>query len=864
MNIGYRMTVYDGPLYYTGSTVLTPASGAPHSEAFKVTTLPSGSVSGYASYMRIPKGSRGSLDPRAGSSTVGQYNVEILDKRTGDANENRWVTAFIGDNNSNLTIIGKKAVIEETLDNGSTWSPFFVGRINDITLTSALTYTISLGDSLEILKQKIFASEPAISYITFKSLIPYGYTRDVSTMDDQSTLALANPLQVATVTRPGLHTDELDLDRWLTLDKTSVNRVDNNWTGGTMVQGNTGRYSGTTYVTITNNSGEQPYRALVLNNGQYYVYKVQMLRTPAGAQVNSSAQKIETILITELSITDPLYAPITAIGLNDKPQIWIYRLIGDDDKISEFFLNETPYNILRDVLRGKFFDKTYTTITSGGTDYYLNKSENIPFNETSIAAMESAYPIGKVLFRMHEPMSAADFIEKQICQPYSLAYTFIPETIDGSIASSFNLFSTAQPTSTTGLSTLDNTNINTATDKEWKTSEPLLLVKGKYYVENMKGGRYAVQKPSTDTLANSTDVLQTLQGTVFYGNLNQINDPSYKILEVDFTSIRGVNSNNATFSNVGLIENTLAADWAKSKALKLAGNIFNRFKSGNPEIQLDCIRNSTTNDIDIGDFVLVNSNILPNQALRTRGGTRIYQVTDKNIDGISINFGLFDSGINATMNTPSFGSFVGTNANAISSSITTTDNANVEIECAIVTQGDAQPSANSTSWLLRTTVNVSSSTKPILLTNLPEGRTVYLRARSFNPDNTDIKLPSAYAYSSGYTLNGIAAPTNVIVSNITNRSATVNWSNTNSFYLTEVLLASPAGVPNTSIIQLPASSSTYTLIGLNENTSTSHTVGVRYVDSFGGFSSMASASFVASGSATKLDAPAALTLYIKR
>ena len=339
---------------------------------------------------------------------------------------------------------------------------------------------------------------------------------------------------------------------------------------------------------------------------------------------------------------------------------------------------------------------------------------------------------------------------------------------------------------------------------------------------------------------------------------------TYKILEVDFTSIRGVNSNNATFSNVGLIENTLAADWAKSKALKLAGNIFNRFKSGNPEIQLDCIRNSTTNDIDIGDFVLVNSNILPNQALRTRGGTRIYQVTDKNIDGISINFGLFDSGINATMNTPSFGSFVGTNANAISSSITTTDNANVEIECAIVTQGDAQPSANSTSWLLRTTVNVSSSTKPILLTNLPEGRTVYLRARSFNPDNTDIKLPSAYAYSSGYTLNGIAAPTNVIVSNITNRSATVNWSNTNSFYLTEVLLASPAGVPNTSIIQLPASSSTYTLIGLNENTSTSHTVGVRYVDSFGGFSSMASASFVASGSATKLDAPAALTLYIKR
>ena len=130
MQIGYRLRLFDMPLYATGSTVLTPAAGAVHNEPFAVTTLPSGSIAGYQPYMRPPKGSRGQLDIRAGRSTVGTYTVDILDKRLGTGNDERWMTAFIGDVNSKLTIIGKKGVIEETLDGGATWSPFFIGRVN--------------------------------------------------------------------------------------------------------------------------------------------------------------------------------------------------------------------------------------------------------------------------------------------------------------------------------------------------------------------------------------------------------------------------------------------------------------------------------------------------------------------------------------------------------------------------------------------------------------------------------------------------------------------------------------------------------------------------------------------------------------
>ena len=202
MNIGYRMTVYNGPLYYTGSTVVTPAAGAPHSESFEITTFASGSLPGYAPYMRTPRGSRGSSDIRTGASTVGQYSVEILDARVGTANDSRWVTAFIGDTNSNLTIIGKKTVIEESLDGGTTWNPFFVGRINNITLSSNLTYVFELGDPLELLKDKIFNTEPAVNYSSFKSILPVGYTKNVTVIDSGSTVLLADGLQVETVTAP--------------------------------------------------------------------------------------------------------------------------------------------------------------------------------------------------------------------------------------------------------------------------------------------------------------------------------------------------------------------------------------------------------------------------------------------------------------------------------------------------------------------------------------------------------------------------------------------------------------------------------------------------------------------------------------
>ena len=850
MQIGYRLTVYSGSLYYTGSDALYPAAGAAHAEAFKITTMPSGSVAGYAPYMRIPQGNRGETNLIKGSATVGTYSVEILDKRISDGNSSRWVTAFIGDANAALTIVGKKAVIEETLDNGTTWSPFFVGRINTIDLSSNLTYTVEIGDALELMKEKIFTSEPNVSYATFRSQLPVGYTKDITVLDNKSTISGSPGMKVGSVIDTGPVTNYIIPYRLLTFTNDQLNRDDNFWEYSDSSKADGLEYS-------AEDGSQYPYKVLVLKNSTYYRYNLISVIAPAKANLKNAKQTIAQIKIGALPEADPNYSAITEISAGDTPLIWVYKLIEGSDKVASILLNETPYNVLRDVLRGKYFNSSYVTTNYLGSALSVRFDRPITFDESSIAAVESAYTSSKLLFRTGDAMSAADFIEKNICQPFSMAYAFEPRLFSGSIQSVFTLFSTNVPSSVAGVPTLDNTNITTVTPG-WGTKEPISMAYGKYYLEN-------VAPPAGFAIAKGESAIpsvNTLSLTTVMSVSNP--DPSHKPLELDFNAVRGVNYDLSTFRSFGLLENVPATIWAKSLATKLATNVFNRFKSGNGEVSIDCIRDATTNAIEVGDFVLVESDLLPNASLHERGGTRIYQVTNKNVSGIKIKFTLFDTAVNTTCNTPSFGAFVAGIPNRVSSSITTTDDVNVQLEYAVVTAGGAQPSVNSSAWLYNATYPISASTSPISISYLPEGRSIYLRARSVAPDNSSVKLPSAYAYSSASALTGISPPTNVAVSAVTTRGATVSWTNINSAYFSEILLASPSGVPTSSIIQLPPSSSYYSMVGLNLNTSTSHTVGVRYIDGYGGFSTMASASFTASGSAATLDAPAALLFYIRK
>lgn len=849
MNIGYRLRVFNGPLYYTGSTVLTPVSGAVHSDPFAITTLPSGSLSGYQPYMRIPRGNRGQLDVRTGRSTVGTYTIDVLDKRTATSNANRWMTAFIGDANSKLTIIGKKAVIEETVD-GTNWNPFFVGRINSVNLTSPLVYSIEIGDPLELLKQKIFEIEPGVSYTSFKSLLPTGYTKSVTNLDSGSSIQLTAGLNVGQVRSSGVGAN----DRWLKFDQASVNRNDNAWSYGAIQPAAIGNV----FSTI---AGQNPFRCLILSESTYRTYQVRSLQTPVNTNSELTVQPIEQLNIIELPQNDPLYSPIADVKTTDvNLKVWVYRLLDEtENKLGIFYLNETPYNILRDILDGKYFNRGLE-LQSGSTTVYVDNTQNIVYDSASIASMETTHPLPKMLYKIEQPETAVDFIEKHICQPFSMGYTFVPTTSGSNIVNAFKLFSTKQPTVVPSV-TYNNTNIISSDSNDWSSAEPLAYIKGTYYVENLRGGRYAVKRSTSDT--DPDNIIQTIVGQTIVG-LSEVTDSSYKGMEIDMIGLRGVNNNLVTLGQ-GTMENIPAFQYTQGKALRYIQDIYNRYKSGNPAVNITIARSGsgvTVTEPTIGDFVLVSEDVLPNQATHVRGGSRIYQVISKNDVGASVDLSLLDSGINATMNTASFGAITSSRVNLVSSSITTNEDALVEVEYAVVASGSAQPASTSNSWVMYQSLPVSASTYQLEISPIPEGRTCYLRARCVTPDDGDLKLPSSYVYSSGVTLNAIPSVTNLTVSNITARSANVNWNNTNAFYSIQVLLASPQATPDTSIIVLQPSSSAYQLTGLNLNTSPSHSVGVRYIDDVRGFGPMVTSSFVATGTATQLDAPAALILYV--
>ena len=837
--IGYRFTVYNGPLYYTGSTVLTPAANTSHGDAFKITTMATGSASGYFPYMRIPQGTRGEFNLETARSSVGSYAVEMLDAKTvtsASNNENRWVTAFIGDSTAKLSIIGKKAYIEETVDSGSTWNPFFIGRINSIDLTSPLTYRFELGDGLEIMKQTVFSLPPNVPYVSFKSSLPIGGLTNTVSLSSSSFISASVPLNIANVRWSG----PTATDRWITLTAAAVNRDDNFWLKGNGY--GIGASVGNLFGVL---NGQNKYRCAISSSAGINYYQVDFVQTPANIKESDKIQPIETIRVVALPTNDPQYSAISTLPTGSTAKnIIIYRSLGDEgEDIEPFYLNTTPYQLIRDICDGKFFAQTANTA-------------KLAYNSASLAALETGSALPKLLFRIDQQMEAVEFIENHICKPYSLGYTF-DAALSGSIpVSQLRFFSTKQPTSTSGIATLDADDVISTVDKSWGSTEPLLYVRGNYYTENKRivSRKTIANDPETDTSPTTVNAYASIIG------LENVTDSSYQAMDVEFNGIRGVDS--AIFTPTANIDNLPVVLWSKGKAEQFLMNIYSRRKGGNPRVGFQCIRNTNTNSIKVGDFVLVNLDVLPNQATHIRGGTRLYQVLQKTPNGLTVDFLLADSGVNTTMTAPTLGTVTSPRANTATFDVTTTESASIEIEYAVTSTSDSAPAQSSVQWLLFAKQNVNNTTTNFTISNLPEGRKIFIRIRATSGDTTDIKLPSSYVVSAGTSLTNISAPTNVSVSNITSRAATVSWTNTNTFYTVQVYLASPAAVPDTPIIELPPASTTYRLTGLQLNSSTSHTVGVRYSDAYKGFSAFTTSSFTAAGTAPTLDAPASNILYI--
>lgn len=836
--IAYRLTLYAGGLHSTDNTALTPAAGAPHSDAFKISTI--AGVSGFQPYLNGIKGKRGTSNVPSQQLEVGRYMFSTIDKRTtvGGTNLERWVTAFFGNSTGVFTLVGRKCYVEESVDGGSSWSPFFVGAVSSVNLQSPLRIEFEVKDSLDVLQKRAFTSTPRVPYVVYNAITPIGLLAPLESDASASYIGAPAGLQGykdgATANAVGIR-----------LSSAALNRKDNVYPATANFALNLLRNFDLPAATAVR---DYNLRAQIIQSGSTYEYAVNRVNVAPNWNKTNFAP-VRMLYVSELPTTDPQYTPLSSIAADMLLYTKIYRsyatTIGDDAKRSDtsIFLNAKPLTILADMLDGKFFPQSGSLA-----------STRVTYDSSSLAAIETARPLPLTIFRVDSPEKAVEWMEANVLKPFSIGYT-AEAYLSGSVPTSrIRFFDTTVPTTLSGSVTLTEADIDTSVMPTWNAGLPVSTIEARHYAEVFKEID-ATKLVDTDLAG---ELLSTSELVTVDKYVNSRTNTEYSTLAVDFKGIRALLS-DAQYQEAGL-HGISAITAARFRAQEYATYLHNRYGAGSPTVILDALRNVRTDALRVGDFCLVEADMLPNQATHTRGGTRVMQVLGKHPMGLRYELELLDSGINSTMANPIVGTPTSPADNTVSVYLETVGpEALVSYQVAVTDVGGAQPSSADMRWMTAG-VQLINGSVTVTIPDMPETKRVWVRARTTSPTGTEIRLPSAWVVGGYIDLTNLSAPTSVSVVNINSRSAKVVWANTEPLSV-EVWLASPAGTPTTLVAALPPSSSVYQLNGLDKSSSTSHRVGIRYNDTFRGSSAFATADFTATGTAVQLDAPAAHLIY---
>jgi hypothetical protein len=159
------------------TTVLVPIAGAAHTDAFKITTLPS--LAGFKPYLDFPRGRRGRIEFLEKRTDTGSMVFRLLDKKAGATIDNltRWVTAFLGSTFGLIRFGGLRVLVEESTNGGTTWVNFYTGRVIRLALDdSKLWYTLTVRDMQDDLTRNLFMRGPhsSVAYAENFSIMPVG------------------------------------------------------------------------------------------------------------------------------------------------------------------------------------------------------------------------------------------------------------------------------------------------------------------------------------------------------------------------------------------------------------------------------------------------------------------------------------------------------------------------------------------------------------------------------------------------------------------------------------------------------------------------------------------------------------------
>jgi len=820
----YRMTVFQND----GVTALTPRAGAPHSDAFKVATA--SSVAGFQPYMQLPQGRRGKIDPLKMKTDTGWISVGLLDPAVATLQDERWVTAFVGDSLGENQLIGKPVLVEESTDAGSTWASFFRGRIQKPGAPSRTLFTLSIRDTAEDQQTTIFLGDPSVSYANAANIMPLGLVTPFGALPTVPML----PGIVRDWSDPDVGSGkkiEIDLAKIAGRDTEGVARI---ITGGFLDLGLTvsntddvGKVTnGRVHIEWGANSGEAwpaefsgPPGAFP--GGTISVHEVWYSLN----QFSPERQEIFTeIGIQALDAADPEFVALpvagTAVDFYIKPNV---RPTRNAPLLIDWV---HPVQLWQDILSGKF----------GPHDGKGVPEITVDFDAAAFATLIADVTIPQARFQIEKSWNMADFIEQQICLPYGLSYRI---DSDGNVVP----LDMRMPTAIPGTTIVENDLTEKPPGWQQDRGSAFRWVDGIFFTDQIIAGediKKAGRIPDVPAVRIQS-VAQT--DRVILGDLT-VTDRTFTIKAMGYRILEGI------ARKLGSVESVVVSQTLHKRLLSLRSP----FGHGMATIQLIAKRVASTNGCFPGDLRVLQVPI-PNAADVKRSGSRVVRCVSRQEDGPKLVLGFLDLGASLVAVPPTLGVLrllAGAGKHKVEVNVTRNGSGeDVVLEYAITaTTVGVRPAATSDLWTFGTLASVDGFAT---IASLASGSRIWVRGRTEPAAADQAKIPSSWAFPTPGSIDTVAlsAPTGFVVAP-TGCSATASWTNTETGEPIELLLD---GALYDVLLQ---SAQTWTYEGLI--TSTAYTGEARYADGFGGVSPLASDPFTTS--ATPDVAPAMLGIGI--
>lgn len=844
-----RLTVFAPPsVDATELTPLTPAAGAPHAEAFRVATAEG--ITGFRPYLQFPDGRRGAFDVLTKRLTAGELTYRLLDRRTGDSNLARWLTAFAGDSDARPILLNCRVLAELSLDGGATWDDFHTGRLEDVGFDDPLMGTLTVRDETDRLEEQQFVGPPhaSIAYARAGAVLPVQLpvglrgTRTVfkGTVDHLAkprafSVFVANDFtaergNVASTGLTALATREGEVG----YDEESGSAINNAhfFTFGTPVNRAT---VGTDYFL-----GRSRLRAIVTWSGGSGEYAVSSVFTKR--QEDDHYWKAWRLQLWEYESGERGYA-------TRPPDSTVCSLVlvndGPATKHCPLILTEAdPLQLWQDVLDGKF-----AQLAADGSVRRTMPYDAAAF--TALAAARTFLPIDAVLT---EPMAATDFIERFLLKPYHLGYRL-------DAAGAVVPFDCRRETTLASVPVLGLADLARPSDGfSWRQrrSDAVSAIRLEAYRDIATPIATQVRTGRRPVLEAAAGALASYPITIFDADLSpRALDVTGGELVIDAPGWRvrdRLTDDVAEQDRAGAIE---------AAALGLGAQLRILVGPGSSTL-VRAFRRTTAGDIYPGMWRRLQVPEAPNSATYERGGERLGFCVDRIEQGLSVVLTFLEGGAVTTADVPTLTDLAITQQIPRVEVTLNAAGDPVLFEYAItVTSVGSPPTAG---WRQAgTSVAAGTYSFP----KVAPGYRLWVRGRSEPaPSGSTFRLPSAFAAPTpAFVDTGtVTAPSGVTLSVVEKNAATVSWTNGDATRYTEVLIA--LGSYSGSLFDVgglvtglvPPGGTSFRLLGL-DGPSVAHCVGVRHFGpDDGGRSAIAYANFTTGTTNTARPRPAGIAI----